>query len=142
MIQISTSISTGERFYFGAFFFVLLSAGVPMLANAGIYNAKMNDFGKLLGDEKVYDVDSMPWRLRYKLIQDVLAMGAGIIATCFGASGSGPMLVTITIFDLLGAATSGIVVYRTKLKAEWAPIVSHGFMGMWGLSLCRKHFST
>ena len=141
MLKISDSVTTGERIYFGAYFFVFATAGLPMLSNAATYNAKMNDFGKKLGDEKIYDVDSMPWRLRYKLIQDVFAMGAGIVATCLGATGSGPLLVTITTFDLLGAVTSGMVVARTKLKAEWMPTAVHALVGFWGLSLCVKHFS-
>jgi hypothetical protein len=141
MIKISDSITTGERVYFGAYFFVFLTAGLPMLANAQTYDAKMNDFGKRFGDKESYDVDSMPWRLRYKLIQDVMAMGAGVVATCLGATGSGPLLVTITTFDLLGAVTSGMVVWRTNLKAEWMPTTVHALVGMWGMTLCVKHFS-
>lgn len=114
---------------------------MPMLANAARYDAKMNNIGKFLGDNKTYDVDSMPWRLRYKLIQDVMAMGAGIVATCLDSIGTGPMLVTITTFDLLGAVTSGIVAVKTKLKAEWMPVTVHGFMGMWGLKLCWQHYN-
>lgn len=140
-MKIANSITTGERIYFGAYFFVFLTAGLPMLLDAKTYNAKMNDFGKRLGDKKVYDVDNMPWRLRFKLIQDVTAMGAGIIATCLGATESGPLLVTITTFDLLGAVTSGLVVLRTKLKAEWIPTAVHALVGMWGLTLCVEHFS-
>lgn len=139
MPSISNQITTGEKFYFGTFLLVLCTSGIPMLASAVTYNTKMNSFGKLLGDSKTYDVDSMPWRLRYKLIQDVMAMGAGIVATCLGSSGTGPMLVTITTFDLLGAVTSGIVAVKTKLKAEWVPVTVHGLMGMWGLTLCWQH---
>lgn len=71
-----------------------------MLANPNVYNAKMNGFGKLLGDEKAYDVDGMPWRLRHKLIQDVSAVCVGILATLAGATGTAPILITVTTFDL------------------------------------------
>ena len=74
-------ITFAEKIYFGSFFFVFITSGLPMLANAKTYNLKMNNFGKLLGDTKQYDVDSMPWRLRHKLIQDVTAFSAGILTT-------------------------------------------------------------
>ena len=35
----------------------------------------MNEIGKRLGDSKMYDVDSMPWRLRFKLIPRCLGHG-------------------------------------------------------------------
>jgi hypothetical protein len=142
MMKISNDITTGEKIYYGAFFFVFLTSGLPMLANADTYNAKMNQFGILLGDYKLYNVDSMPWRLRHKLIQDVSAFGAGIVATLLG-SPIPPMLVTITTFDLLGAVTSGIVVFRTQLKAEWMPVIVHCVVGLWGLTICvNRHQSS
>lgn len=112
-----------------------------MLYSAPFYNAKMNNIGKRLGDSKKYDVDSMPWRLRLKLIQDVLAMGTGIVAACTGSSGTGSMLATITAFDILGSATSAIVVAKTKLRAEWMPVAVHGIMGVWGLRLCWNEYT-
>ena len=138
-MTLSGDLTFGEKMYFGSFFFVLVSSGIPMLVNAATYNAKMNHMGKALGDTKAYDVDSMPWRLRYKLIQDVLAMGAGIIAPCLGSTGAGPILVTITTFDVLGAVTSGVVAVKTKLKAERMPITVHGLFGLWGMRLCWQH---
>lgn len=115
-----------------------------MLCSASIYNAKMNEIDKRLGDSKVYDLDSMPWHLRLKLIQDVLAMGTGIVAAYLGSSGTGPMLVTITAFDILGSATSmhTHAAVRTKLRAEWMPVAIHGFMGVWGLRLCWKEYTS
>jgi hypothetical protein len=147
MLKLSTSprppsnLCTGEKLYFGAFLAVLFTSGIPMLCSASIYNAKMNGIGKRLGDSKVYDVDSMPWRLRHKLIQDVLAMGTGIVAAWLGSRGTGPMLVTITAFDVLGSATSAIVAVRTKLRAEWIPAAIHGIMGVWGLRLCWNQYA-
>lgn len=139
-MKVAGDMPLGEKMYFGTFLFVLLTSGIPMLSNASRYNAKMNDIGKMLGDTKTYNVDSMPWRLRYKLIQDVTAMGAGIIAAYLGSSGTGPLLVTITTFDVLGSVTSGIVAVRTKLMAELMPVAVHGIMGVWGLRLCWQSY--
>ena len=140
-MKFSSDLTLGEKIYFGSFFLVLITSGIPMLSNAEVYNAKMNKIGKALGDTKLYSVDDMPWRLRYKLIQDVLAMGAGMVATCLGATGTGPMLVTITTFDVLGAVTSGMVAVKTKLKAEWMPVAVHGIVGVWGMKLCWQHYN-
>ena len=75
------------------------------------------------------------------LFQDVLAMGTGIVAACLGSSGTGPMLVTFTAFDILGSATSMPAAVRTKLRAEWMPVAIHGFMGVWGLRLCWNQYA-
>jgi hypothetical protein len=135
----SSYATTGERVYFGTFVLVLATVTGPMLLNPITYNDTMNAFGRLLGDSSAdsYSVDTMPDRLRFQLLRDLTAVSCGFLsATIRGWSGIGPLLVTVTSYDVLGTMTSFWSFQKYGLKGEWIPIISHGMFGMWGLGLC------
>jgi hypothetical protein len=135
----SSFVTTGERVYLGALVLVLATVKGPMLMNPITYNDTMNAFGRLLGDSSAdsYSVDAMPDRLRFQLLRDLAAVSCGFLsATLGGWSGIGPMLVTVTSYDVLGTLTSFWSFQKYRLKGEWIPIFSHGMFAVWGLGLC------
>jgi hypothetical protein len=135
----SSYVTTGERVCFGTFVLVLATVTGPMLLNPITYNDTMNAFGRLLGDSSAdsYSVDAMPDRLRFQLLRDFTAVSCGFLsATIGGWSGIGPLLVTVTSYDVLGTMTSFWSFQKYGLRGEWIPILSHGMFGLWGLGLC------
>lgn len=128
-----SSTNRGELAYLCMYLTAFIGAA-PMLLNAEKYNDNMNKIGAVLGDKRKYDVDRMPERLRRKLLQDVCALASGVVSHLFfGWIDSSPLILSITVFDILGSFTSFLTFREHNLKAEVLPIISHGIMGIWGI---------